>query len=114
MKLYCRGEYHNQPAGLHFDTAGVIELDAAKAEFLLRDAPENFARYEEFPQVQVLEGAPPPSAGDGDSPHASDETKQGEGEDKSESDDEEEAGANEKALDAPKRDKQVKAPAKKK
>jgi len=44
MKLYCRGEYHNGPAGLHFDRVGVIELDDAKAEYVLRDAPENFSR----------------------------------------------------------------------
>jgi hypothetical protein len=42
MKLYCKAEYHNNPAGMHFDGPGVIEIDAPKAEFLLRDAPENF------------------------------------------------------------------------
>lgn len=101
MKLYCRGEYHNQPAGLHFDTAGVFELDTAFAEFLLRDAPENFARYEELPQEQVLEGAALSELSfEKDAPAASSSSDA--------------AGASEKALDAPKRDKQVKAPAKKK
>lgn len=54
MKLYCKGEYHNSPAGLHFSREGVIEIDDAKGEFLLRDAPENFSR--ELP-------APEPAAG---------------------------------------------------
>jgi hypothetical protein len=43
MKLYCRGRYHNQPAGLFFDGPGVIEIDDPKALFLLKDAPENFS-----------------------------------------------------------------------
>jgi hypothetical protein len=42
MKLFCKGKYHNQPVGLHFDGPGVIDIDEAKAQFLLRDAPENF------------------------------------------------------------------------
>ena len=42
MKIYCRGEYHNGPLGFHFDKPGVIEVDQWKADFLLRDAPENF------------------------------------------------------------------------
>ena len=44
MKLYCKAEYHNGPHGLHFTAPGVIEIDDWKAEFLLRDAPENFSR----------------------------------------------------------------------
>src|SRR3990172_9481943 len=44
MKLYCKSAYHNGPAGLHFSAPGVIEIDDPKAEFLLRDAPENFSR----------------------------------------------------------------------
>ena len=44
MRLYCKAEYHNGPAGLHFSTLGVVEVDDWKAEFLLRDAPENFSR----------------------------------------------------------------------
>jgi hypothetical protein len=43
MKLWCKGHYRNPPAGLVFE-AGVIEVDDAQAEFLLRDAPENFSR----------------------------------------------------------------------
>jgi hypothetical protein len=52
MKIYCKGAYTNAPAGLYFSQAGVIEIDNEKAEFLLRDAPENFSR--ELP-------TPPPS-----------------------------------------------------
>jgi hypothetical protein len=44
MRLFCRSAYHNGPAGLHFAAPGVIEVDDWKAEFLLRDAPENFSR----------------------------------------------------------------------
>ena len=44
MRLYCKSAYHNGPAGLHFSAPGVIEIDDPKAEFLLRDAPENFSR----------------------------------------------------------------------
>jgi len=44
MRLYCKSAYHNGPAGLHFSAPGVIEIDDWKAEFLLRDAPENFSR----------------------------------------------------------------------
>lgn len=51
MKLFVRGEYHNNPAGLHFDKAGVVELDKEKVEFLLRDAPENFTT--ELPETEV-------------------------------------------------------------
>lgn len=47
MKLYCKGPYSNQPAGLNFDREGVIDIDEAKALFLLRDAPEHFERYVE-------------------------------------------------------------------
>ncbi len=42
MKLFCKGKYSNAPAGLHFERAGVIEIDDPKGEYLLRDAPENF------------------------------------------------------------------------
>lgn len=42
MKLLCKGEYHNGPAGLHFNEAGEIEIDEIKGRFLLKDAPENF------------------------------------------------------------------------
>jgi len=55
MKLFCKGKYHNQPAGLHFDGPGVIDIDEAKAQFLLRDAPENFE-----PAVEPLTPAPLP------------------------------------------------------
>ena len=41
MKLYCKGPYHNNPAGLHFDESA-IQVDDHVAEFLLRDAPDNF------------------------------------------------------------------------
>lgn len=44
MKIYCKGPYSNPPAGLFFAQAGMVEIDDAKAEFLLRDAPENFSR----------------------------------------------------------------------
>lgn len=44
MKIYCRGAYSNPPAGLYFAGPGVIEIDESKAEFLLRDAPENFTK----------------------------------------------------------------------
>lgn len=47
MKIIVKGEYHNAPAGLHFDGPGVVEVDAAKAEFLFRDAPGNFELYTE-------------------------------------------------------------------
>ncbi len=42
MKLRVKGRYHNQPAQLHFDGPAQVELDDKKAEFLLRDAPDNF------------------------------------------------------------------------
>lgn len=47
MKLVCKGEYHNPPADLNFEKAGVIDVDDAKALFLLRDAPDNFEPYVE-------------------------------------------------------------------
>jgi hypothetical protein len=53
MKLLCKGKYHNQPHGLHFDGPGVVEIDDDKAKFLLRDAPENF-------EVAVERAAPVP------------------------------------------------------
>lgn len=80
MKLYCKGEYHNSPAGLHFEKAGVIEIDDAKAEYLLRDAPGNFSR--ELPQEKPVV------------PVTTDKQ--------------------DKAMDAPPSDKQVKKPAKEK
>lgn len=43
MNLYCLSDYHNEPYGLHF-VAGPIDVDDTIAEFLLRDAPENFIR----------------------------------------------------------------------
>jgi len=117
MKLYCKSEYHNQPAGLHFDKEGVIDIDDAKAEFLLRDAPDNFARYEEFPQPQVLEGAAPPSAKDMGNTTSDPElvklVKGESGEEDAEGD-EDESDEETKSLDAPKKDKQVKAAPKKK
>lgn len=42
MKLYCKHEYKNAPARLHF-TPGVIEVDSQLAAFLLKDAPEGFS-----------------------------------------------------------------------
>lgn len=86
MKIYCRGEYHNPPAGLHFANPGVVEIDDAKAEFLLRDAPENFTR--ELPAP-----AAPPEASDQLVEPTADATK---------------------AVDAPPHDKQIKSPSRKK
>ena len=45
MKLIVKGRYHNNPAELHFDVPGIVEVDDKKAEYLLRDAPDNFAIY---------------------------------------------------------------------
>ena len=58
MKLYCKSAYHNGPAGLHFSAPGVIEIDDPKAEFLLRDAPENFSR--ELPAEDELKALDEP------------------------------------------------------
>jgi len=44
VKIYCRGEYHNVPANLHFSGPGIVEVDDWQADYLLRDAPENFSR----------------------------------------------------------------------
>lgn len=61
MKLICKGAYHNTPAGLHFD-AGVIEVDDWRAEFLLRDAPENFEKWSEpFATVEAKAFDKPPT-----------------------------------------------------
>ena len=46
MKLYCKSAYANAPAGLFFDSAGVFEVNESQGAFLLRDAPDNFSRYE--------------------------------------------------------------------
>ena len=51
MKLFCKGEYHNSPLGLHFNVVGVIDIDDPKAEYLLKDAPENFSR--ELPKAEA-------------------------------------------------------------
>jgi hypothetical protein len=53
MKIYCKGYYSNPPAGLFFTQAGVVEVDEAKAEFLLRDAPDNFSRDLPAPKENV-------------------------------------------------------------
>lgn len=62
MRLICLGPYHNDPAGLHYDGPGEIELDEAKALFLLRDAPDNFKRLdistEIPPQGKALDQPP--------------------------------------------------------
>ncbi len=42
-KIISKGEYHNQPMGLHFDGAGEFELDADRVAYLLKDAPDNFS-----------------------------------------------------------------------
>ena len=42
MKLYCHSDYNNGAAGLHFGR-GWIEVTPETANFLLRDAPENFS-----------------------------------------------------------------------
>jgi len=85
IKLLCKGEYHNEPAGLHFNAPGVIEVDEASAELLMRDAPQNF-------EVYVAPAAPVETAsGDADTNDF--------------------AG---KGFDAPTKDKQVKAAPKKK
>jgi len=55
MKLYCKDEYHNSSYGLHF-TAGVIEVDEARALFMLRDAPDNFTT--ELPVAKTLDAPP--------------------------------------------------------
>lgn len=65
MKLFCKGEYHNQPTQLHFAGPGVIEIDTWKGEFLLRDAPENFERYvEPAATIETFESAPAVGVGD--------------------------------------------------
>lgn len=53
MKIYCKGAYSNPPAGLFFAQPGVVEVDDAKAEFLLRDAPDNFSRELPTPSESV-------------------------------------------------------------
>lgn len=64
MQLYVKGRYHNGPAGLHFDGPGVVEIDEPKAQFLLRDAPENFSteipvKAEDAPPVDKAVKAAP-------------------------------------------------------
>lgn len=62
MKLFCKGEYHNSPNGLHFDGKGVIDVDDYKAEFLLKDAPENFKKLpavvDPAPEVKAPDAPP--------------------------------------------------------
>ena len=41
MKLVCKSQYSNVGHGLQFE-AGVIRVDDDVADYLLRDAPENF------------------------------------------------------------------------
>lgn len=60
MKIYCKGAYSNPPAGLFFAQAGVVEIDDPKAEFLLRDAPENFSRELPVPFAPVGDGVKAP------------------------------------------------------
>lgn len=57
MKLLCKGEYHNSPNDLHFDGAGVIDVDDHKALFLLKDAPQNFEQLpvEVVPEVKAFD-----------------------------------------------------------
>lgn len=59
MKLIVKGRYHNNPAELHFDAPGVFEVDNKKAEFLLCDAPENFAVYAPPADATVTQPAIP-------------------------------------------------------
>jgi len=65
MKILCKSDYANQPAGLFF-SAGLIEVDEKIYEFLKKDAPENF----EVAMPQVLTEAAPPSAKAFDAPPA--------------------------------------------
>lgn len=58
MKLYCKAEYHNGPHGLHFTGPSWIEVDDWKAEFLLHDAPENFAREGPSELSKALDAPP--------------------------------------------------------
>jgi hypothetical protein len=58
MRLYCKAAYHNSPAGLHFDAPGIIEVDDWKAEFLLRDAPDNFSRELPPEESKSMDGPP--------------------------------------------------------
>lgn len=57
MKLVCKGAYHN--GALHFGE-GVIEVDESIAQFLLRDAPENFELVSESapPETKSLDEPP--------------------------------------------------------
>lgn len=52
VKLYCRGRYFNGPRGLLFDK-GIIAVLPEVAEYLLRDAPENFCI--ELPEAKALD-----------------------------------------------------------
>ncbi len=58
MNLYCLSDYHNEPRGLHF-LAGPIDVDDTIAEFLLRDAPENFKREGSLRLGEKALAAPP-------------------------------------------------------
>jgi len=58
MKLYVKAEYHCSPMGLHFAAPGVVEVDDWKAEFLLRDAPENFSRELPAEESKALDEPP--------------------------------------------------------
>jgi len=55
MKLYCRGAYSSRYPErnevLKFDGPGIIDIDDAKAEFLLRDSPGNFTTELPAPEV---------------------------------------------------------------
>lgn len=52
MKIRVLSDYHNAPAGLHL-TAGVVEVDQRVAEFVKRDAPENFVDVVEE-QIEIV------------------------------------------------------------
>ncbi len=95
MKLYCKGQYHNGPYGLHFSGPGVVEIDDPKAEFLLRDAPENFTKT--LPAPVKAPETTPQAPETPDAPTVEPETP-----------------PETKAPEAPPVDKQVKEPRKKK
>ena len=102
MKLVCKGEYHHSPAGLHFN-AGVIEVDDAKGEYLLRDAPENFALYMP-PSMEAVTITRADGIDDDEASAASDVLNQRR----------EEKEAASKSFDAAPHDKMVREPKKKK
>jgi hypothetical protein len=53
MRLYVKGSYSNPPAGMYFAAAGWVEVDEKVAQFLLRDAPENFSTEGPVPEAKA-------------------------------------------------------------